>query len=283
MAGNAQCSVWASSVPPDRSPRGRGVTVQTWGRGPRGGLRGEAGRTGGLGQAPRWLRPSGLTGASCGRRRQKPGVEGPGPQPSWPCAPLPGGGLPPSSPSHPVCAWLGCRHTAPAASPVPARASVWVSGEAWGGPVWEPLPSFRAGDQPGAESPRLRTWSPRPCPRRGSADSGGVSAKWGWPAESRWSSRASRTPGGFPGLVHSIRGVHAPYSTPTDGPFGWAVNCRLAGVSGCPQALAVCPSRWGSGRPLGSLLAGVPRPGGFLSVPPRAVSLPDPEAPSCPW
>lgn len=120
---------------------------------PRGGLRGEAGRTGGLGQAPRWLRPSGLTGASCGRRRQKPGVEGPGPQPSWPCAPLPGGGLPPSSPSHPVCAWLGCRHTAPAASPVPARASVWVSGEAWGGPVWEPLPSFRAGDQPGAESP----------------------------------------------------------------------------------------------------------------------------------
>ena len=80
-------------------------------------------------------------------------MEGSGSQPSWPCAPLPGGGLPPSSPSHPVCAWLGCRHTAPAASPVPARASVWVSGEAWGGPVWEPLPSFRAGDQPGAESP----------------------------------------------------------------------------------------------------------------------------------
>lgn len=32
---------------------------------------------------------------------------------------------------------------------------------------------------------------------------------------------------------------------PTDGPFGWVVNCRWAGVSGCPQGLAVCCSCWG--------------------------------------
>ena len=33
---------------------------------------------------------------------------------------------------------------------------------------------------------------------------------------------------------------------PTDGPFGRVVNCRWAGMSGCPQGLAVCSSRWGS-------------------------------------
>lgn len=53
--------------------------------------------------------------------------------------------------------------------------------------------------------------------------------------------------GGFQGLfIASELGSTPLILLPTDGPFGRVVNCRWAGMSGCPQGLAVCCSRWGS-------------------------------------
>ena len=159
--------VWVSSVPPDRSPRGRGVTVQTWGEAPpreseRRGRAHRRARAGSLLASYQW--------GGGGRLWAWPGL-----QSSWSCAPLPGGVCPLSSPrwsvrvssafssSHLLCTWLRCQQ-----STFGTNQSFCLGlGEAQGGSIWEPLPSFRSGDQPGSEPHQAGDMVTSPLPAQG--------------------------------------------------------------------------------------------------------------------
>ena len=99
----------------------------------------------------------------------------PGLQSSWSCAPLPGGVCPLSSPrwsvrvssafssSHLLCTWLRCQQ-----STFGTNQSFCLGlGEAQGGSIWEPLPSFRSGDQPGSEPHQAGDMVTSPLPAQG--------------------------------------------------------------------------------------------------------------------